>query len=67
MLVQEALEDLPSLAPELEALAAWTYPWVLRDVAQETRLPLATFPEVCSGPVAQVMAEDFWPEASFMS
>jgi hypothetical protein len=35
--------------------------------SQETRLPLATFPEVCSGPVAQVMAEDFWPEASSMS
>jgi hypothetical protein len=26
VLVQEDLEDLPSLAPELEALAAWAYP-----------------------------------------
>jgi hypothetical protein len=67
VLVQEDLEDLPSLAPELEALAAWAYPWARRDVAQETGLPLATFPEVCPWPVAQVLAEDFWPEASSMS
>jgi hypothetical protein len=67
VLVQEDLEDLPSLAPELEAVAAWAYPWARRDVAQETGLPLATFPEVCPWPVAQVLAEDFWPEASSMS
>jgi hypothetical protein len=67
VLVQEDLEDLPSLAPELEALAAWAYPWARRDVAQETGLPLATFPEVCPWPVAQVLAEDFWPEAASMS
>jgi hypothetical protein len=26
-------------------------------------LPLATFPEACPWPLAQVLDEDFWPEA----
>jgi hypothetical protein len=63
VLVQEDLEDLPSLAPELESLAAWAYPRARRDAAQETGLPLATFPEACPWPIAQVLDEDFWPEA----
>jgi len=67
VLVQEDLEDLPSLAPELEALAAWAYPRARRDAAQETDLPLTTFPDVCPWPVEQVLAADFWPEASSVS
>jgi hypothetical protein len=63
VLVQEDLEDLPSLAPELESLAAWAYPRARRDAAQETDLPLATFPEACPWLPAQVLDEDFWPEA----
>jgi hypothetical protein len=58
-----SLEDLPSLAPELEALAAWAYPRARHDAAQETGLPRATFPEVCPWAIEQVLAEDFWPEA----
>jgi hypothetical protein len=34
-----------------------------RDAADETGLPLATFPEACPWPLAQVLDEDFWPEA----
>jgi hypothetical protein len=67
VLVQEDQEDLPSLAPELESLAAWAYPRARRDAAQETDLPLTTFPDVCPWPVEQVLAADFWPEASSMS
>jgi hypothetical protein len=67
VLVQEDLEDLPSLAPELKTLAAWAYPRARRDAAQETGLPLATFPEVCPWAIEQVLAEDFWPEASSLS
>ena len=33
-----------------------------RDAADDTGLPLATFPETCPWPVAQVLDEDFWPE-----
>jgi hypothetical protein len=62
ILVQEDLEDLPSLAPELETLAAWAYPRARRDAVKDTSLPLATFPEVCPWSVEQVLAEDFWPE-----
>jgi uncharacterized protein YPO0396 len=63
VLVQEALEDLPSLARELPALATAAYPRARRDAAQETGLPLTTFPEACPWPVEQVLDEDFWPES----
>jgi hypothetical protein len=33
-----------------------------RDAADETGLPLATFPEACPWPIAHVLDEDFWPE-----
>jgi hypothetical protein len=62
VLVQEDLEDLPSLAPELSELVTWAYPRARRDAAQETGLPLATFPEACPWTVTQVLDEDFWPE-----
>jgi uncharacterized protein YPO0396 len=64
VLVQEALEDLPSLARELPALATAAYPRARRDAAKETGLPLATFPEACPWPVEQVLDEDVWPEAN---
>jgi uncharacterized protein YPO0396 len=62
VLVQEALEDLPSLARELPALATTAYPRARRDAAKETGLPLATFPEACPWPLERVLDEDFWPE-----
>ena len=34
-----------------------------RDAADDTGLPLATFPEVCPWSIAQVLDEDFWPDA----
>jgi hypothetical protein len=63
VLVQEDLEDLPSLAPELETLAAWAYPRARRDAVQETGLPLAIFPAACPWALAQVLDADFWPAA----
>jgi uncharacterized protein YPO0396 len=63
VLVQEALEDLPSLARELPALATAAYPRARRDAAKETGLPLAAFPEACPWTVEQVLDADFWPEA----
>jgi hypothetical protein len=47
VLVQEDLEDNPSLARELPELFAWAYPRARRDAAKDTELALATFPEVC--------------------
>jgi hypothetical protein len=62
ILVQEDLEDLPSLTPELDTLAALAYRRARKDAAKDTGLPLATLPEVCPWSIAQVLAEDFWPE-----
>jgi hypothetical protein len=62
VLVQDALEDLPSLARELPDLCAWAYPRARRDAARETGLPLTTFLESCPWSVEQVLSPDFWPE-----
>jgi transcriptional regulator with XRE-family HTH domain len=62
VLVQEDLDDLPSLAPELPELSIWAYPRARGVAAQETGLSLATSPEACPWPIAQVLAEDFRPE-----
>jgi hypothetical protein len=64
VIVQEDLEDLPTLARELPDLCTWAYPRARRDAAKETGLPLTAFPEVCPWPVEQVLDEDFFPEAS---
>jgi hypothetical protein len=42
---------------------ATAYRHAREDAADETGLPLATFPEACPWPLAQVLDEDFWPEA----
>jgi hypothetical protein len=46
---------------------ATAYRHAREDAADETDLPLATFPEACPWPIAQVLAADFWPEASSMT
>jgi Domain of unknown function DUF29 len=33
------------------------------DAADETDLPLTTFPEACPWPIEQVLDDDFWPGA----
>lgn len=63
VLIQDFLEDSPSVQSELPALAAWAYPRARRDAAQQTGLPLATFPETCSWPLEQVLDPLFFPEA----
>ena len=62
VLVQEDLEDIPSLARELPELFAWAYPRARRDAARDTGLVLATFPEICPWTLAQCLDENFWPE-----
>lgn len=63
VLVEDDLEENASLAGGVDALAARSYPRARQDAAKDTGLPLATFPEVCPWPVAQVLDADFWPEA----
>jgi Domain of unknown function DUF29 len=63
VLVQEDLEDIPSLTRELPELFTWAYPRARHDAAKDTGLPLTTFPDLCPWPPEQVLREDFWPEA----
>ena len=62
-LVDDWLEEDGNLTQELPALFAWAYPRARLEAAKDTRLPLATFPEACLWTLAQVLHEDFWPEA----
>jgi Domain of unknown function DUF29 len=60
--IELILRDSPSLRRELPDFLAWAYPHALRKVAREARLPLATFPEVCSWTPDQLQDEEFLPE-----
>jgi hypothetical protein len=60
--IADRLEDYPSLRPLVPTLLASAYPRARRLAAAETGLPLASFPEACPWPLAQVLDEDFWPE-----
>jgi hypothetical protein len=61
--IELILEDSPSLREFLPTAFAWAYPRARKEAAKESGLPLGTFSETCPWPVAQVMDEDFWPEA----
>lgn len=58
----DELGDSPSLHPQVPALLQAAYPDARKLAADQTHLPLATFPEVCPWTVEQVLDEDFWPE-----
>ena len=55
------LEDSPSLGGAVPGLIARWYPNARLDAADETGLPLTTFPEACPWSVAQVLDDDFYP------
>ncbi|MBK1703387.1 DUF29 domain-containing protein [Halochromatium glycolicum] len=56
------LRESPSLKPSLpEALAA-SYPRARQEAADETGLPLSTFPDQPPFTLDQVLDEDYWPE-----
>jgi len=63
---RDRIADLIEVSPSLHSYPAQRVPLAYRrarrDAADETGLPLATFPESCPWPVAQVLDEDFWPE-----
>ena len=61
--IELIIEDSHSLRDFLPEAFAWAYPRARKEAAKETRLPLETFPEACPWPLAQVLDEDFWPEA----
>jgi hypothetical protein len=51
----------PSLKPRLSEFLAWAYPRARKAAAEETRLPLATFPETCPWSLDQLQDDDFLP------
>jgi len=61
--IELIIEDSRSLRDFLPEAFAWAYTRGRKEAAKETRLPLETFPEACPWPLAQVLDEDFWPEA----
>jgi Domain of unknown function DUF29 len=61
--IADVLETSHSLRTYPAQRVPLAYRRARRDAADDTGLPLATFPEACPWPVAQVLDEDFWPEA----
>ncbi len=59
--VQRILKDSPSLNPQLADLATDEYPGARENAADQTRLPLAIFPEQCPFSVDEIIG-DYWPE-----
>ena len=55
------LEDSHSLQQECAELLVRWYPLARLDAADETRLPLDTFPATCPWTPEQVLDPDFWP------
>jgi hypothetical protein len=60
--IEETVQDSPILRGFLPEALGWAYPRARTDVAVETGVPLATFPETCPWPLERVLDEDFFPE-----
>jgi hypothetical protein len=60
--IETSVEDSPSVRPELPLLSDAAYPWARARAAQETGLPLTTFPEACPWSLEQVLDAAFFPE-----
>jgi Domain of unknown function DUF29 len=56
------LEMSPSLRRELPDVLTWAYQRARRATADETGIPLATFPETCPWSLKQLQDEVFLPE-----
>jgi hypothetical protein len=61
--IARRLRRNPGLRPDLSTLLTAAYAGAGKRAMDDTGLPLATFPEVCPWTVAQVLDEDFLPEA----
>jgi Domain of unknown function DUF29 len=57
------LEENHSLQRLLPAFLAWAYPRARRLAADDTGLPLATFPTMCEWSLDDVLDQEFWPPA----
>ena len=57
------VDTSPSLRPLLPGLLTRYYPKARRLAADETHLPLTTFPEMCSWSIEDLLNYDFFPES----
>lgn len=58
------LKKHPGLKGQLDNLFADAYELAAEGAADETGMPVTTFPEKCPWTVEQVLNHDFWPEAA---
>jgi hypothetical protein len=61
--ISRLLAKSPSLKSHLPVIWPEEYRRARRKAQHQTGLPLSTFPEVCPWTAAQVLDEEFWPEA----
>ena len=59
--VRNLIKDSPSLKPQLAAIVDDEYPSSRENAADETALPLSTFPEQCPFTSEQITG-DYWPD-----
>lgn len=59
--ILDLLEESPSLKPQMGFVLQKEYPRARENAADETGLPLATFPDECPFSVEQITG-DWWPE-----
>ena len=59
--ITRLLKDSPSLKTQLYVLAMEEYPSARKQAAEETGLPLTTFPEQCPFTVEHI-TDDYWPD-----
>jgi hypothetical protein len=60
--IERLLEYSPSLTRHLPAMVVAEYRRARKEAAEETGLPVATFPEHCPFTVEQILDSDFWPD-----
>jgi hypothetical protein len=61
--IELIVADSRTLRDFLPEALTWAYPRSRKEATKDTGLPPATFPETCPWALAQVLDEDFWPEA----
>ena len=59
--IERLLEESPSLKPRLSVMVTAEYRRARSEAADETGLPLTTFPDVCPFTAEQI-AGDYWPD-----
>ena len=60
--LEDALETSPSLKPFLQEVLAKCYQRSRKLAADETGLPLNTFPQDCPFPIEEVLAIEYLPD-----